>query len=71
MAKHSTNRLHSFWPKPSASNEATGSMDSNKFAAKMEPIVENVGAAIATHPRMSLTVAAAIGAALGWFIKRK
>jgi len=44
--------------------------DAKQLAAKLEPIIDNVGAAIAEHPRASLTVAAALGALLGWFIKR-
>ena len=70
MSKRHKNRLDSFWPKSSASSDAVET-DMRQFAARLEPIVENVGAAIATHPRTSLTLAAAIGAALGWFIKRK
>jgi hypothetical protein len=70
MSEHRKNRLESFWPKPSTSGDAVEA-DVRQFAARFEPIVENVGAAIATHPRTSLTLAAAIGAALGWFIKRK
>jgi ElaB/YqjD/DUF883 family membrane-anchored ribosome-binding protein len=76
MPEQHKNRLHSFWPKLSSSAEAGGAdaaapLDANMLAARLEPIVENVGHAIATHPRTSLGIAAALGAALGWFIKRK
>jgi hypothetical protein len=70
MAEHRKNRLETFWPKSSTSGDAVEA-DVRQFTAKLEPLMENVGVAIATHPRTSLTIAAAIGAALGWFIKRK
>jgi ElaB/YqjD/DUF883 family membrane-anchored ribosome-binding protein len=70
MSAGRKSRLDDFWPKPPA-NGAAEEDNVRQFAARLEPIVENVGHAIATHPRTSLTVAAAIGAALGWFIKRK
>jgi ElaB/YqjD/DUF883 family membrane-anchored ribosome-binding protein len=71
MAKKHSNRLHSLWP-TSWSNDARPTQpDAKQLAARLEPMLENVGAAIAEHPRASLTVAATLGVLLGWFIKRK
>ena len=44
--------------------------DVKQITAKIEPVIENVSEAIATHPRSSLAIAATLGVALGWFIKR-
>jgi hypothetical protein len=71
MAKHPSNRLNSLWPKEASSGYATALSDAKQLAEKLQPVVENVGAAIAGHPRTSLTIAATLGAGLGWFIKRK
>ncbi len=45
--------------------------DVKQLAERVQPLVRNVGAAIADHPRTSLTLAASLGVTLGWFIKRK
>jgi len=71
MAKHPTNRLHSLWPSQSADGKPPALPDARQYVAKLEPLIQNVGAAIAEHPRTSLTVAATLGALAGWFIKRK
>ena len=73
MAKKPTNRLDSLWPTENGDGgrePATLTMH-HQFAEKIEPLVRNVGAAIAAYPRTSLTVATTLGAMLGWFIKRK
>jgi hypothetical protein len=71
MSHNPTNRLHSLWPSPSADGKPPALPDAKQFAAKLEPVIQNVGAAIAEHPRTSLTLAATLGAIFGWFIKRK
>ena len=71
MPHHPANRLHSLWPSPSADGKPPALPDAKQFAAPLEPVIQNVGAAIAEHPRASLTVAATLGALAGWFIKRK
>lgn len=75
MAKKSTNRLESLWPKKSADGNASPLPNVGEFVKhfeqNMEPMIKNVGTAIADHPRVSLTAAATIGALLGWFMKRK
>ncbi|MEX2092354.1 MAG: hypothetical protein WD971_06735 [Pirellulales bacterium] len=71
MSKNSTNRLHSLWPSRSADGKPSVLPDAGVFAEKLEPMIRNVGSTIAEHPRASLTVAATLGAAIGWFIKRK
>jgi ElaB/YqjD/DUF883 family membrane-anchored ribosome-binding protein len=71
MAKSPTNRLHSLWPSQSADGKPSVIPDARVFAEKLEPMIQNVGTAIAEHPRASLTVAATLGAIIGWFIKRK
>ncbi|MGD9635700.1 MAG: hypothetical protein AB7G28_14755 [Pirellulales bacterium] len=71
MSKKPTNRLHSLWPSSATGAGDTSALpDAKQLAARLEPAIENVGAAIAEHPRVSLTVAAALGVACGWFIKR-
>lgn len=71
MSKHHTNRLHSLWPSSEAADGGAAALpDAKQLAAKLEPMIDNVGAAIAEHPRASLTVAAALGVFFGWFIKR-
>lgn len=71
MSKHHTNRLHSLWPSSATADDgAPVPPEAKQLVAKLEPLFDNVGAAIAAHPRASLTVAAALGALLGWFIKR-
>ena len=71
MSKNHSNRLHSLWPTSSSNDAGPALPDAKQLAAKLEPMIENVGAAIAEHPRASLTVAATLGVLLGWFIKRK
>jgi hypothetical protein len=75
MAKKSTNRLESLWPNQSADAQSSALPNLGELAKRLEqnlePMIKNVGAAIAEHPRVSLTAAATIGALLGWFIKRK
>lgn len=70
MSKH-TNRLNSLWPHTATDAESSALPDVTRLAEKVEPLVQNVGSAIAEHPRVSLTLAASLGVALGWFIKRK
>lgn len=71
MPKNPTNRLHSLWPTNSADGKAFPLPDAKQLAAKLEPMIKNAGTSIADYPRVSLTVAATLGALLGWFIKRK
>lgn len=75
MSKKSTNRLESLWPGQSADGQPSAIPDVGALAKHLEqniePMLKNVGHAIAEHPRVSLTAAATIGALLGWFIKRK
>ena len=75
MAKKSSNRLESLWPNHSADGQPSALPDVGEFVKNLEhnlePMLKNVGTAIADHPRVSLTAAATIGALLGWFIKRK
>jgi ElaB/YqjD/DUF883 family membrane-anchored ribosome-binding protein len=71
MSKNSTNRLHSLWPSQSADGNPSALPNAKQLAEKLEPMIQNVGTAIAEHPRTSLTVAATLGAVIGWFIKRK
>ena len=71
MTKSPTNRLDSLWPSDNGSGEPAALADPHQLAEKCEPLVRNVGAAIADYPRTSLTMAATLGAILGWFIKRK
>jgi ElaB/YqjD/DUF883 family membrane-anchored ribosome-binding protein len=68
---HPTNRLHSLWPSQAVDGKPSPLRDAKQFAAKLQPMIQNVGAAIGQHPRTSLTVAAALGVVAGWFIKRK
>jgi len=71
MSEYHINRLHSLWPSSATTDgSVTALPDAKQLAAKLEPMIDNVGAAIAEHPRASLTIAAALGALLGWFIKR-
>lgn len=71
MSKQPTNRLHSLWPTSATADDGAPVLpDAKQLVAKLEPVIDNVGAVIAEHPRASLTVAAALGALLGWFIKR-
>lgn len=71
MSKQHPNRLHSLWPSHASNDAGPALPDAKQLAAKLEPVIENVGAAIAEHPRASLTAAATLGVLLGWFIKRK
>lgn len=71
MTKHPVNRLHSLWPSSAADGEAAALSTAKQLAAKVEPMLENLGHTIADHPRTSLTFAATCGVLLGWFIKRK
>jgi hypothetical protein len=71
MSKRGDNRLQSFWPKETSTISALPPRDSGRLAAKVEPLIENVGQAIATYPRTSLLVVASLGVFLGWFTKRK
>lgn len=71
MPHHPTNRLDSLWPSQPADGEQPALPDAKQLAAKLRPLIQNVGAAIAEHPRTSLTVAATLGVFAGWFIKRK
>jgi hypothetical protein len=66
----STNRLPSIWRDRSADHDAPALASAKLLVAKLEPMIENVGMTIADHPRASLTLAATLGALLGWFIKR-
>jgi hypothetical protein len=70
MSKHSTNRLDSHWPSDNGSDPAARVVH-DELAEKLEPLVRNAAGAIAAYPRASLTIAATLGALLGWFIKRK
>ncbi len=71
MAKNPPNRLHSLWPSQSIDENESVLPDLKRLAAKLEPAIENIGTAIGQYPRTSLTVAAALGAVAGWFIKRR
>ncbi len=71
MSKHPTNRLDSLWPMGDGGGEPAALVVHHQLAEKIEPLVRNAAAAIAAYPRASLTVAATLGALLGWFIKRK
>ena len=71
MPQHPANRLPSFWPSQSADTEASPTPDVKRLAARLDPAIESMGTAIAEHPRVSLTLAAALGALAGWYIKRK
>jgi len=71
MSHQPTNRLPSLWSSQSLDGEQSASPGFKRFAAKLEPAIKSMGAAIAAHPRTSLTVATLLGVATGWFIKRK
>jgi ElaB/YqjD/DUF883 family membrane-anchored ribosome-binding protein len=71
MSKSPTNRLHSLWPSQAADGNPSPLPSAEQLAEKIQPLIANAGAAIAEHPRTSLTVAATLGVVLGWFIKRK
>lgn len=71
MSKNSTNRLHSLWPSQLGEGNRSTMPNVKQLAAQLEPMIQNVGSTIAEHPRVSLTVAATLGAVIGWFIKRK
>ena len=66
-----SSRLDSLWPKPSTNGSDAALDGAKQLANKLEPLIQNVETAIAEYPRTSLTVAAALGAVFGWFIKRK
>jgi hypothetical protein len=70
MSESPTNRLHSLWPRPSSDGSTPALHGAKQLAAKVEPMLENMGHAIADHPRTSLTLAATCGVLLGWFTKR-
>jgi hypothetical protein len=70
MSKSPTNRLHSLWPGQSPAGSNPSLHAAKQIAAKIEPMLENMGHAIADHPRTSLTLAATCGVLLGWFTKR-
>ena len=71
MSNQPTNRLDSYWLEPSANGSDAALAGAKQLANKLEPMFQNVETAIAEYPRTSLTVAAALGAVFGWFIKRK
>jgi ElaB/YqjD/DUF883 family membrane-anchored ribosome-binding protein len=71
MSNSPTNRLHPLWSSESADGNESALPDFKRLAAKLEPAIENVGATIAEHPRVSLTLAATLGVLAGWFIKRR
>lgn len=70
MSRSHPNRLHSFWPSRSSTGDGPGMPDAKQLTAKLEPLFDNITEAIAAHPRASLSIAAALGATLGWLIKR-
>jgi ElaB/YqjD/DUF883 family membrane-anchored ribosome-binding protein len=71
MSKSPINRLQSLWPTHAADGESAALSGAKQLAARVEPMLENLGHTIAEHPRTSLTFAATCGVLLGWFIKRK
>jgi len=71
MSNHPTHRLHSLWPRSSADGKESTQPDFKRFATKLTPTMASIETAVAEHPRVSLTLAAALGVFAGWFIKRK
>jgi hypothetical protein len=65
----STNRLLALWPNgPGDGNREAP--NGGQLGTLLSPVIANAEDAIAHHPGLSLTLAAALGAAIGWFVKR-
>jgi ElaB/YqjD/DUF883 family membrane-anchored ribosome-binding protein len=63
------NRLEAHWPRPGDADAPA--VDARQVAANADAWRRRIEQFLGDHPQATVIVAAAIGAALGWLVKRK
>ena len=70
MQERPLNRLESYWPQTPVPDVAV-SEEEYEWKHVVKSIEHNVEDFMASHPKLTLATAAALGLVVGWMVKRK